>query len=338
MLFVRADGGTEMGLGHLMRSATLAHEWIARGGSVTFISARGSPPGPAASAGITATWVDAPYPDPRDLRAVSGLVGRHPGSWVVCDGYHFDDAYRKGLRRVGVRVLAVDDGGQVNLREADGILNQNLGAQDLGYRSEPLLLLGTRFALLRPEFRAWHGRRRTVVPRAKQIVVMLGGADHANHTREILDIVGALTRDAVAATAIIGPSNPHWPALRPNSPLSTVPSVTLLRDPPDLVERMASADLAIAAAGTTTWELCCLGVPTILVVAADNQHIVANALRDEGAALSVGAWNESTAQAIGRAVTMLIADPERRASMSQRASRLVDGWGASRVVDALLST
>ena len=46
----------------------------------------------------------------------------------------------------------------------------------------------------------------------------------------------------------------------------------------------AAADLAIGAGGSSTWERCCLGLPTITVVLADNQRGAAAALAERGAA------------------------------------------------------
>ena len=38
-----------------------------------------------------------------------------------------------------------------------------------------------------------------------------------------------------------------------------------------VAELISNSDLVITAAGTTVWEICCLGVPSVLVAVEDNQ-------------------------------------------------------------------
>jgi RimJ/RimL family protein N-acetyltransferase len=93
---------------------------------------------------------------------------------------------------------------------------------------------------------------------------------------------------------------------------------------------MRDADVAIGAAGTTSWERCCLGLPAILLVLAENQRTGAAALADVGAALAV-----DSVEAVGPALQGLLDDPEHLSRMSAAAFAIVDGRGTSRVVRAL---
>lgn len=55
----------------------------------------------------------------------------------------------------------------------------------------------------------------------------------------------------------------------------------------NMAELMAKSDLAIGAAGSTSWERCCLGLPSIMVVLADNQNLIAKDLHNWGGAISI---------------------------------------------------
>ena len=110
--------------------------------------------------------------------------------------------------------------------------------------------------------------------------------------------------------------------------------VTVRVDVSDMASVMAQADLAIGAAGATAWERCCLGLPTLMAVLADNQRLVAEGLRAAGAVHLLPSVN-SLAKSLPGLLGALIADPGQLQQMSQRAAALVDGAGVRRVLDAM---
>ena len=93
----------------------------------------------------------------------------------------------------------------------------------------------------------------------------------------------------------------------------------------------AAADLAIGAGGSSVWERCCLGLPSLTLVLADNQQDATAALAARGATEAVGEGDVA-----GR-LAALLADPIRLAQMSRAASALCDGQGAGRVAERLLA-
>lgn len=101
----------------------------------------------------------------------------------------------------------------------------------------------------------------------------------------------------------------------------------------NMAELMGEADLAIGAAGGSAWERCCLGLPTLLVVMAENQLPGAEALERAGASISLG-WPDAIEGTLPRAVLEVMA-PERLLEMSQNSAAICDGLGAQRVADAL---
>ena len=112
--------------------------------------------------------------------------------------------------------------------------------------------------------------------------------------------------------------------------------MTVMRDP-DLPRHMAWADLAISAAGSTCWELACIGVPAIVIAVADNQRDIARGVDEAGTARNLGWWESVGAADIAAAVDGLVHDAAARRAMRRRGRALVDGRGAERVVAAVLS-
>jgi spore coat polysaccharide biosynthesis predicted glycosyltransferase SpsG len=153
-----------------------------------------------------------------------------------------------------------------------------------------------------------------------QVLRALVGCAWPSATR-VTVVLGALadTRDAVAA-------------LLPALPLPPG-AARLLVDVADMAGLLVEADLAIGAAGGSAWERCCLGLPSLLLVLADNQRPGTQALVATGAALSLGAPGDLPAT-LAPALANL-ADPDRLLAMSAAAAAVTDGQGAARVADAL---
>src|SRR5262249_24983288 len=151
---------------------------------------------------------------------------------------------------------------------ADVVLNQNLGAARAALRvaSTTRTLCGTRYTGLRREFWPWRGRGHETRAPARSILVALGGSDPRRVTGRV--VAGLSRLGDIAVTLVLGTPI----AIAELQRVTPGDRFALVVAPPDLVERMSAADLAIAGAGATTWELAFLGVPSLLVVAADNQR------------------------------------------------------------------
>ncbi|WCJ58883.1 UDP-2,4-diacetamido-2,4,6-trideoxy-beta-L-altropyranose hydrolase [Fontisphaera persica] len=332
-LLLRADASPAMGTGHVMRCLALAEAWQAAGGQAVLLS-RDLPPALAARAQAqNATVIPLPPETSagEDTRFTAQTAAQHDARWVVVDGYQFPLPLCAMLQAAGLQVLWVDDFGVPAEFAPDLLLNQNLGAAPAWYPHVPPrteLLLGPRYALLRREFARWRHSPRTFPAQAQKLLVTLGGSDPANATAKVIEALHLLGGAAPQALVLAGAANPHAAALAralAGTPHQCLPHV------PDMPARMAEADLAIAAGGTTVWELAFMGLPALLLCLADNQRRNCHELAAAGAAVNLG-WHETaTPDQIAAALTALAADATRRAAMSAAGRALVDGRGAERV-------
>jgi len=330
-LTIRADATVQMGSGHIMRCLALAQAWRARGGEVTFLSAceNAGLRQRIEQAGCAFVAIPKPHPDPGDLSTTLDFLAKQSQpQWMVLDGYHFTPDYQAMLR--GARLLVMDDMAALERYHADIMLNQNSHAPHLSYHTGPdtLLLLGTRYALLREEF-------STVSPRepestARKVLVTLGGSDPDNAT---LKVIRALRQLAdIEAKVVIGPANPHAERLRQAADGSTV---ELLYNVTRMPELMAWADVAVTASGSTCWELLYMGLPSAVIVLAENQEPIARDLSERGAVINLGWQHDLNDEQIGAALCSLIGDAARRKQMAACGRALVDGRGAERVIWAM---
>ena len=330
-----------MGTGHVMRCLALAQGWKSQGGQVTFITVNNSEGllQRFLDEGFEVVTLERPYPDRDDWEITSQVLAAYSDAWVVIDGYNFDPTYQLLIKEMGHKLLVVDDIAHLAHYHADVVLNQNISADRLHYSCEPYtrLLLGTSYALLRSEFLEWAHWRRDHPETGRKILVTLGGADPINLTLQVLQALKLVDVSGLETQIVVGPVNPHIDTLRQEIE-SGVSSFQLVIESADMPQLMAWADIAINAGGSTCWELCCLGVPMIIMVTSQDQALIGSGLEWEGCAKNLGRWDIDTDVArFVRVVEGLLEDSDNRSAMSSQGQMLVDGRGAERVVDSLMT-
>jgi len=341
-LFIRADAGTAIGTGHVMRSIALAQACKKARGNVNFVCHCESKAMQKLilDEGFELAEIEKTHPDPDDLEKTlgflrRGVTGDESGTpWLVLDGYHFDPAYQKASRDAGFRVLVIDDYNHQPHYHADILLNQNFKAESLKYicDQDTMLLMGTKYALIRSEFLKKGKKMRNVPVIAQKVLVTLGGADPDNVVLRVVQALKLLDIKGLEAKIVVGPANPHIKKLEKEILRSgDLPRDFQIVQNGNMPDLMAWADIAVSAGGTTCWELAFMGVPFLVLVLAENQRDIAQRLEDAGAALNLGWANQRNTKQISEALENLICNQDKRREMSYRADKLVDGQGASRV-------
>jgi len=337
-LIIRADASTQIGTGHLMRCLALAQTWQDSGGHVTFITACQSEGllQRLREEGFDIHLLADPYPHPDDWDYTGNVLAGSPGAWVVLDGYHFDEIYQQRVKQAGHQLLVIDDTAHLKHYYADIVLNQNLGADKLGYSCEPYtcLLLGTRYVLLRREFLAWKDRQREIPDVARRVLVTLGGGDPENHTLKVIQALHKMNTADLEAVVVIGASNPHARVLESAVRQSPVP-IRLTSDARNMPELMAWADVAVSSGGTTVWELAFMGAPAFVAVTTPIEEFLVSGLEKYGLFLSLGWISRLPMAQLTEALNMMIQDKRMRSDMSTLGQRLIDGAGCDNVLKQL---
>jgi UDP-2,4-diacetamido-2,4,6-trideoxy-beta-L-altropyranose hydrolase len=339
ILLVRADATVMSGTGHVMRCLALAQTWQRAGGEVIFAMAQSTVAirERLQSEQIQIISIDADPASAGDTEQVIRVAQVHNAEWLVVDGYHFDARYVAELQKVGP-VLLVDDNGEAEFYSSALVLNQNLHAEAGMYAKKALLtrlLLGPRYALLRTEFMAYQNWMRKVPDRGTRVLLTMGGSDPKDLTPSILSALCNLAVEDLHIRVIVGGSAGNRSAVAEIE--DKFPErVELMSNVMNMAGLMAWADIAVAGAGTTCWEMCLMGLPAILVVVADNQEFIAEHLAKAGAAVAAGEAASLDCMYLSQIAARLLEDGPRRAQMSQSARQLVDGLGCERVRAALL--
>lgn len=225
------------------------------------------------------------------------------------------------------RLVVFDDRDAFTTRAAI-VIQPSLPAWS-GRGSADRLLAGYAYAPIAQRFRELRetdpGARDDARPGGlRQVLVCLGASDPFAVTERL----GQALADGVGwtAVAVVGPFH------RSTQPIP----IPVVRDPPDLAERLAGCDLALLAGGTMKFEAACLGRPSLLVAAADDQLAVGPAFAATGAAVWLGDGRAVDPRIVRGAVDELIADDGRRRTMTRTALTVIDGRGADRLAEAII--
>ncbi len=254
---------------------------------------------------------------------------------LIVDDYSKAAAEEAQLRHHAKIIMTIDD---LANREhiCDILLDPTLGRQIEDYENKTpadcRFLLGADFSLLRPEFRR---KRKQVKTRETidQILIAPGQTDPHDLASLALNAIKAARPD-IKIDIVLGSSAPHLEKLANEA--QNFATIHKNIDANSIAELMIEADLAIGAAGGSGWERCALGLPSLVVVIADNQQTNAAALANAGAARVVGALESLNVDTLSHAITMLDQHPDELAAMSRRAASLCDGRGTIRAALALV--
>ncbi|HEX3104201.1 MAG TPA: UDP-2,4-diacetamido-2,4,6-trideoxy-beta-L-altropyranose hydrolase [Terriglobales bacterium] len=334
-LLIRADASLAIGAGHVMRCLALAQVWRTGGGEVVFLMASTTDfiTQRLDREGFKILKVTASPGTRDDADQTRNIALECHARWIVIDGYHFNTNYFASVRSARWQILRVEDEPGTEFELADAILNQNVDAEHSIYpeyaKSE--LLLGPRFALLRTEFAgAWQSDRQTPAM-ASKVLLTTGGGDPKNLLPRLVDAI-KLCSAKLEIKIVVGTAPDK--DLLPRSSYESDNSIELVIASHDMVCFEAWADIAVAAAGSTCWEFCALGLPSILIDVAENQRAVAERLNEKGIAVHIPA-QEASPTRIAEEIDRLIGSPLLRQEMSRNGKYLVDGRGAYRVVGAM---
>jgi UDP-2,4-diacetamido-2,4,6-trideoxy-beta-L-altropyranose hydrolase len=328
----RADGSPSIGAGHVMRCLALAEALGRNPHSVGF----------AASA-ETFTTVAALRCAEWSHLVLTGGMECEPGiiarQWpngvdvLVLDHYGRGASFERACRPWANRIVVLDDLADRE-HDADVLVNAGAGTA-LAYRGlvsdACRVLVGPQFAVVRDDFR--RARADSLTRRdgrsVERILVGFGQTDPENATALALDAL-QLAGFSGEVDVVLGGAAPHLAQVRKK----VAGRASLHIDTSDMPALLASADLAMGAAGTMAWERCCVGLPSIVVMTAENQRANVAELAKAGAILDAGLIDGNAIPRLRDALRRVLGGGAL-IELANRAAELVDGHGAERLLTAI---
>ena len=346
-VLIRTDSSVEIGSGHLMRCLTLADQLRDNGSSVAF--ACGDLPGglfdllqthryPCIRLSLATPSGSVQHDDANaTLEAIRKLFPDGP-DWLVVDQYGLDSTWERMLRPHVGKLMVIDDLAN-RQHDCDLLLDQNY-YRDMDRRYQGLVpeecitLLGPAYVLLRPEFADARQRLRLRDGVVRRILVFFGGGDSTNQTQKAVEALKLLDRPDIGVDVVVGAANLNRNAVQ--ALCDQQPNVTFHCQVSNMAQLMLNADLGIGAGGATTWERCCLGLPAITMVFAENQLQTTLDLANLGAVLFLDWANKVSTIQLARSIESLITNVTLLDNLSKKSSFLMKDWAGTEAITAAM--
>lgn len=336
MIIIRADANEQIGTGHVMRCLSVAKAFALRGIEALFVTADEKGNALIEQNGFHSVCLNSVWTDlEAELPALQFVINKYQPSFLLIDSYFVTQNYFQVLSKL-VKTAYIDDMNKERW-DVDAIINYNIFASVFNYSwyntTRTKLIIHPRFAPLREEFK--NCPEHTINTYVKDIIVSAGGADPEHITKKILKKICSVTPD-IRFHFVVGALNPRLEEIK--SLASENFNAVLHINESHMSDLMKKCDIAISAAGTTLYELCACGIPTITYTLADNQLVAAEQFEAQGVMISAGdcRGDDEFIERVETNLTQLAAKVDLRRELSQKMQALVDGNGSERLVEELL--
>lgn len=335
MIGFRVDANEKIATGHLMRCIAIAKACEKRGEQVLFFLAEKKETKRLEALGFSYIVMETDWQDMEgEVGCLLSQIEKYSVNWLVVDSYQVTKKYLEILEK-SVKVLYVDDYGR-ECFEVSAVLNYNpwvieRGVSDLYQGRKTQLLLGGDYIPLREEFSGISEGERE-----QAVLITTGGTDTYNIAGKILsECLGKELWQEICFHVIVGSMNEHQEELQALA--EKHPSVFLHKNISNISDYMRRCRVAVSAGGTTLYELCACGIPTVCFSFADNQKWGTEAMGEQDVMIYRGdaRTEENLAANIAESVLDLMENREKREEYAGRMRQLVDGKGAWRIADFL---
>jgi UDP-2,4-diacetamido-2,4,6-trideoxy-beta-L-altropyranose hydrolase len=340
----RLDAGTKSGYGHLSRCLSLADELFNyflisliiksddESKVLDFIRDKSK-----FSSYKKILFLDKNIKVQEDLLYLNKTLKSNNG-FLILDHYSVDEPYQLFLKQNGVKWLQFDSHAKQKFY-GDFVLHASPGATETLYKplvsnQNSILLLGTKYAIVSKSFQE---KRLSIKSREKikNIIICFGGGNDGGATSKCLDLLNEKITKFHQIYVITTDKNPELCKLEKN--VNENDHLHLIVNCNHVYDYMAKCDVAIITPGTLSYEAACLGLPMLLITIAENQNMNAKAWAEVGAAINLGSYKSLTKKNLNSKLSLLINNPDILNAMSVNSLNSVDGNGASRVRDYILS-
>lgn len=349
-ILIRADASIDIGTGHIMRCLTLADEFQKHNCNVTFVCREESghlgekikerehsvlfinkDEYRSDSNGNTESYWE------KDFEETNKILENQNFDWAVIDHYKLDYRWEEKIRSKVDKVMVIDD--LVDRKHTCEILLDQTFGRNVSEYNHLLpeycqILTGTTYALIRPEFSECResSLARRKYSEIKQLLISLGGVDKNNVTTEILKhLVNSSLPEDCTIKILLGTTSPWYDSVNQEAQKLKW-DVEVLVDPDQIPHILAESDLAIGAAGSSAWERCALGLPTLMIMLADNQKDIAFVLSQCNAVILVNEVSE-----INEQIDLLLSDRDKLINIGKSASEICKGDGVYTVSASVLN-
>ncbi|MCY6353995.1 UDP-2,4-diacetamido-2,4,6-trideoxy-beta-L-altropyranose hydrolase [Clostridium sp. ZS2-4] len=278
---IRADGGSKIGMGHIMRTLVLVEE-LAKTNEVFYVCKVNNSVQDKYKAGIDKVKNAGFNVKLINENNVIEELKNIKADMLITDSYDVNEVYFNETKKIFEITGYIDDIKCLDYYNVDFIINQNIGAEEWYYKvnEDTKLFLGSQYTMLREEFR--NSPNKIIKEEVSDVMITIGGADPNDITNKVLNYVKDIKLNF---HVVVGPS---FDEEQIKELKKMEKSNVRLYFNVNMVEIMNKCDIAISACGSTIYELAACGVPTLGIIIADNQEKAACKMEEKGLIYNLG--------------------------------------------------
>lgn len=333
MIYIRVDANEIIATGHVMRCMAIANALEKLGEHVTFLTADEKGKELIAKNGYEVICLHSQWDAlENELDILVKVLKEEKAEKLIVDSYRVTDKYLKTLSS-HAKVIYIDDLDAFEY-PCDKIINYAVYADTCSYAKKSNMhnLLGPSYMPMRENF--CNMSKKHISSKIEHILFLSGGADKEHFVKHFLEKFKEQDQK-YQLTIISGVYNEDYEELC--KLVEGERNITLKRNVQNIEEYMKKADVAISAGGTTLYELCACGTPTISYMLADNQRKNVEAFQKLGLIPYCGdVRKEDVLEKIFCRLKKWQGKKEEREEISLKMQKLVDGNGAKRLAKAIL--
>jgi len=330
------DDGRQQGMGHIARCLNLANEFSRHSEIETMFIMSNYPKGvnKVRDAGFIVKTLPINLPITKELGILDSYLQKFKPDAIICDRLDTEEQYISGLKKTGAIVINVDDSGRG--RHLADVLVYVLVKEPKDNESADstqLSFIGPSYIALKEDFERVTKKRKEIRKKCETILVTFGGSDPKGLTIKAIKALENLDQE-FRTTVVIGTAFTRINELE--KVLESAKRGYIVKSNVDnMADLMYNADIAITSGGVTVYELSAVGTPGIVLC--QNEHENTNVFERYGTVIKLGLGDAISENEILNAIRQLMVNVNLRQTMSKRGKKLVDGEGARRIVDMVLS-
>lgn len=270
-------------------------------------------------------------------------------TWLFVDSYFVTKHYLTEARKL-CKVAYLDDMLAFSY-PVDLIINYDVTTEPACYAKAAHRLLGAAYTPLREQFQS---AAYEVRPQVQHILLSTGGTDVLNVAGTLLQKIltennTSIAQNTLAASRTIDLQDCHYHVL--TSHLNThyeqlkqlasdYPVIHIHEKVQDMASLMCQCDLGISAGGTTLYELCAIGIPSVSFSMADNQLTATKTFASNNLIPYAGDVRTSLDRTVDSIISFLVKQSvsmEERQKSSRNMRAFIDGKGSERIAQALIA-
>ena len=332
----RLNGSHQIGLGHVFRCRELANQLKKEGKESVFIVNTDSVV-ESLLGDFETIQLPQQYNAEEELSLIKKTVQDFNVVSIVSDLLDYPDYYTKYLRGTKLEIISFHET-QIKDNFSNKIINYNSFQDSLAL---PIDIsgscLGPKFCIL--PYDLIKKSPITVKPKVKRILLSFGGSDPANYSTYFLNLLGNLNilyKHSIEIVVHLGPSNTQLTQIEALADESNL-NLTIRTNVKSLTDLMIESDLAVCSGGNTMYELCFLGVPSIILPQNQHQQYFSSELEKNNILKLISLDKIESKDLIIKTLLEMIENFELRRSFNKESTQVFDGNGLNRVVDSILS-